>query len=404
VHRGTGFKSRLSTQAFEDARAAVGRFVGADPGRDVVLFTRNTTSAINLLARRLAPSPESVVLTTQMEHHSNELPWRRVGRVVHVRVGADGGVDEADLRHQLARHAGRVAVLAVTGASNVTGIMNPVHRFADWAHAAGARIVVDAAQLAPHRPLDMRPATDPEHLDFVAFSAHKMYAPFGVGVLVGPRALFLEGEPFEVGGGTVDAVGEGSVAWTDLPDREEAGTPCIMGAVALHAAIRTYREIGWAALAGHEAGLTASALEGMARIPGLTLYGSRELPRLGVITFNIAGLPHGLVAAILSHEYGIGSRNGCFCAQGYIRRLLGVGEEQIPLLTRYLASGDRSELPGAVRVSFGLYNTQIEVARLLDALGRISSGRYAQGYRLDPTHGDFVHPDLVADYDSCLGY
>jgi selenocysteine lyase/cysteine desulfurase len=404
VHRGTGFKSRLSTQAYEDARAAVSRFVGADPERDVVLFTRNTTSALNLLARRLTLPPGSVVLTTEMEHHSNDLPWRRVAPVVRVRVGPDGAVDEGDLRDQLERYSGRVALLAVTGASNVTGIINPVHRYAAWAHAAGARIVVDAAQLAPHGPIDMGPAGDPEHLDFVAFSAHKMYAPFGVGVLVGHRDAFHHGEPFEVGGGTVDVVGETDVTWADLPDREEAGTPCILGAVALHAAIRTYGDIGWAAVTGHEAELTTTAMDRMVRVRGLTLYASEHLPRFGVLTFNLAGLPHGLVAAILSHEWGIGSRSGCFCAQGYIRRLLGVGEDRSLRFARHLAAGDRSERPGAVRVSFGLSNTLDDVARFLEALTQVAAGRYARGYRLDPVHGDFYHPDLVTDYDSCLGF
>ena len=160
VHRGSGYKSRISTAAFEDARARVGRFVGADPERDVVLFAKNTTEAINKLARSLALDNDAVVLTTLLEHHSNELPWRaRPGlRTVCIRALADGTLDEEDLDRRLREHAGHVALLAVTGASNVTGVLPPVHRLAEKVHAVGGRILVDAAQLAPHRAIDMRRA------------------------------------------------------------------------------------------------------------------------------------------------------------------------------------------------------------------------------------------------------
>ena len=187
VHRGSGYKSRISTAAFEDARARVGRFVGADPERDVVLFAKNTTEAINKLARSLTMDDDAVVLTTLLEHHSNELPWRARprARTVCIRAHADGTLDEEDLDRRLREHAGRVALLAVSGASNVTGVLPPVHRLAEKVHAVGGRILVDAAQLAPHRAIDMRAHEDPGHLDFVAMSAHKLYAPFGSGALVG---------------------------------------------------------------------------------------------------------------------------------------------------------------------------------------------------------------------------
>ena len=154
-----------------------------------------------------------------MEHHSNELPWRRAARVVHVGLLPDGRVDEQDLAEQVARYRGSLRLLAVSGASNVTGYVNPVHAWARLAHEAGAEILVDAAQLAPHRPIDMRPGQDPEHLDYVAFSAHKMYAPFGIVVLVGNRAAFETGDRDVVGGGTVDIVDLESAYWTALPDR-----------------------------------------------------------------------------------------------------------------------------------------------------------------------------------------
>jgi selenocysteine lyase/cysteine desulfurase len=394
VHRGAGFKSRLSTWAYETARADVEQHLGLEREASVVLFTRNTSEAINMVASRYAFAPGAVVLTTSMEHHSNELPWRRVAEVVHVGLTPCGAVDEDDLAQKLERYQGRVALLAVTGASNVTGLLNPVHTWAEWAHAVGARILVDAAQLAPHRPIDLGHSGEPHHLDFLAFSGHKFYAPFGAGVLVGPRDCFAEGEPYQVGGGTVDLVAEGSVSWTGLPAREEAGTPCIMGAVALGAALRTCNQIGWRRIMAHEAELTTLALQQLGAIPGLTIYGGAGRPRVGVIAFNLAGIPHGLVAGILSQEWGIGTRSGCFCAHSYIRHLLRLDERwSDPARLRAV-----EPMPGAVRISFGVYNTCDEVLRLGEALRSITEGNHASGYRYDPDHGEYAHPDAACDY------
>jgi selenocysteine lyase/cysteine desulfurase len=392
VHRGTGFKSRYSSESYERAREAVGRFINAAPS-DAVLFTRNTTQAINHLANRLSLSSRPVILVSGMEHHSNDLPWRRVGQVMHVRLQQDGRLDENHLNDLLRTHRDRVGLLAVTGASNVTGYINPVHRYARWVHEAGGRIVVDAAQLSAHRPLDMRPADDPAHLDFVAFSAHKMYAPFGVGVLAGPRQIFAQGDPYEVGGGTVTSVSEDQVRWTELPDREEAGTPCVVGAVALEAAIRTYEALGWSGIQRHETALTELALARLARVPGLRLYGDsdprRATDRLGVIAFNLNELPHGLVAAILSREWGIGTRSGCFCAQIYVRHLLGIDEAAAQAIEQRISQGDRGAIPGAVRVSIGLYNRASEIETLASALEAIAAGEVTGEYVLDRASGEF---------------
>jgi selenocysteine lyase/cysteine desulfurase len=267
---------------------------------------------------------------------------------------------------------------------------------------------VDAAQLAPHRPIDMRPAEDPEHLDFVAFSAHKMYAPFGAGVLVGPRAVFEEGDPYEVGGGTVNSVSPERVSWTALPDKEEAGTPCIVGAVALGAAIKVYREIGWPDLERHEATLTRQALERLGRVPGITLYGdaepSRAAARVGVISFNLGDLPHGLVAAILGYEWGIGTRNGCFCAQIYMKHLLGMTETVVRDVERRIAAGDRGDLPGAVRISIGAYNSPRDIETLGKALDAIATGRIRGEYILDRASGAYHPTGMNHDFSQYFGH
>src|SRR6266542_3149047 len=391
VHRGVGYKSRLSSWAFDEARKRVARFVGADPTDAVVLFCRNTTEAINRLAHRYPFRPGDVVLTSLMEHHSNELPWRRVAEVIHVGVTSDGRVDEEDLARKLVAYSGRVRLLAVTGASNVTGYLNPVHDWARMAHAAGAEIVVDAAQLAAHRPIAMRPKGDPDRLDYVAFSAHKMYAPFGVGVLVGSRGAFETGDPDIVGGGAVDIVSLESAYWTDLPDREEAGTPDIVGVVALARAIRAFEE-----------------LARLSSIPGLIVYGDAHpgnaASRLGVVPFNVRGVPHALTAAVLSCEWGIGTRNGCFCAHPYVKALLHVSETEGRAVEQSILARDRSMIPGAVRASFGLFNTISDVDALGEALEAISRHDFDSGYVLDCERGEYTHPEFSPDFASRFSF
>jgi selenocysteine lyase/cysteine desulfurase len=388
VHRGTGYLSRVSTAAYEQARERVGRFVGADPERDAVLFGKNTTEAINKLARSLRMAPGSVVLTTLLEHHSNDLPWRARTETVHVRAWPDGTLDEDDLDRRLAEHRGRVALLVVSGASNVTGLVQPVHRLAEKVHAAGGRILVDAAQLLAHRPFDMRPHDDPGHIDFVALSGHKLYAPFGTGALIGRRDAFAA-EPDHRGGGTIYAVTADDVAWADLPDREEAGSPNVVGAVALAAALDTLERIGLERIAAHEAHLTRYAVDRLERVPGLTIHGPADavgggvVDKVGVVPFTIAGLPHGLVAAVLGYEHGVGVRSGCFCAQPYIVHLLRVTPDAARRWIDQARLGDIRDTPGMVRISLGCYNDTADIDRAVDALEALVAGEVQGRYRCD---------------------
>jgi cysteine desulfurase/selenocysteine lyase len=406
VHRGAGFKSRVASQAYEEARAVVAEFVGARPHEHVVIFGKNSTEAINKLSYRLALAPQDVVLVSTLDHHSNDLPWRARARVVHVRAGARGDLDEEHFVHLLAAHGGRVRLVAVTGASNVTGCLPDIHRLARLAHAAGARILVDAAQLAPHRHIDMGTLDDPSHLDYLVLSAHKMYAPFGSGALIGRRDTFAQGEPELRGGGTIRAVTLDAVTWADAPERDEAGSPNVVGAVALAAAMQALARIGMASIARHEASLVEHALRGLAGLPGVRVFGdadpARAAQRLGVIPFDVKGLPHGLVAAILSAEHGIGVRNGCFCAHPYLAQLLGLDDRQVRSLQQRMAGDDRRDLPGLVRISLGLYNTGQEIDRLLAALRAIVRGEHAHDYRLDARSGDYRAPGAVPAPQGCF--
>ncbi|RIK18029.1 MAG: aminotransferase, partial [Anaerolineae bacterium] len=393
VHRGTGFKSRLSTVAYDQSHEIIGRFVGADLSTNTVIFGKNTTEAINKLAWRYPLAPDSVVLTTQLEHHSNDLPWRPHAHVVHVRALPDGRFDEDDFDRLLAEYAGRVALVTVTGASNVSGFLQPIHRLARKAHAAGARILVDCAQLAPHRRVDMLPDDDPEHLDFVTLSAHKMYAPYGTGALIGPKEIFLHEAPEYRGGGTVDIVTLDEVHWAGVPDREEAGSPNVVGAVAMAVAAQVLMEVGMDAVAAHEEHLIAYTLERLREVPGIHIYGetdpARAHEKVGVIPFNLEGMSHFLVAAILGYEGGIGVRSGCFCAHPYVVHLLHLDEDESHRWRDQMLAGDKSEMPGMVRASFGCYSNTDDVDRLVEMLKAIARGDYHGDYALDRATGEY---------------
>ena len=393
VHRGAGFKSQIATEAYELAHDLVLGFVGADPRTNTAILGKNTTEAINLLAHRFPLAPDDVVLCSLMEHHSNDLPWRGQARFYHVAVNHDGTLDEEDFDRLLRHHAGRVKLVAISGASNVTGCLNPIHRLAEKAHAAGARILVDAAQLAPHRAIDMRPDDDAAHLDFVALSAHKMYAPYGTGALVGSTAFFRQGAPEMVGGGTADCVTADDVHWADPPNRDEAGSPNVVGAVALAQAILCLQEIGMDALARHEAELTAHALHRLGEIDGLRLYGladpDRVEDRVGVIPFTMRDADHYKIAAVLSFEGGIGVRNGCFCAHPYSLRLLEVPDNVAVNQRQDVLEGRRVGLPGLVRISFGCYNTVEEIDHTVEVLTRLAAGETEGEYEQNPVSGAY---------------
>ncbi len=395
VHRGNGYKSQLSTHAYEMARQAALEFVNADPNVHTCIFGKNTTEAINKLARRYPFSPDrNIVITSGMEHHSNDLPWRAVANVVHIGLTPDGRLDEENFDEALKSYSDKIALVAITGASNVTGFINPYYRLAEKTHSVGARIVLDCAQLAPHRKIDMLSVDDPAHLDFIAISAHKLYAPFGTGALVGLQEIFANGEPDFTGGGTVEIVTLEDAVWTAPPEREEAGSPNTIGAVALGAAIHQLDKVGMQAVADHESQLTAYALERLCQIPEIRVIGDsnpeRSSERLGVIPFNLPGISHFLVAAILGYEYGIGVRSGCFCAHPYVLHLLGLArEEEIEARDRIIA-GDRSNMPGMVRASFGLYNSTRDVDEFIEALGHIIQGDYQGKYVQDLSTGEFA--------------
>lgn len=393
VHRGSGYKSLISTRAFDHAREVILKFMGGDEDQDVVIFGKNTSEVINLLAANTDWEPGDVVITTLMEHHSNDLPWRGKAQVEHVGVKSDGSLDMEDLEQKLKIFAGRVKFVTCTGASNVTGYINPIHDVAELAHRYGAMVLIDCAQLAPHRAVEMGTPGTLRHIDFVCISAHKMYAPFGTGALIGPKEYFQKTEPDYRGGGTIEIVTLKEIYWAQAPDRMEAGSPNVIGAVALAASMNILSKVGMDAVAAHEKELTRYALGKMKDVPGLRLLGSsdpdRVEDRVGVIPFMLEGMPHAKLAAILSFEGGIGVRNGCFCAHPYILHLLGITDQQFDVFKMQVLHNDRSDRPGLVRASFGCYNNFSEIDHFVEMLERISAGETVGDYRVDPVSGSY---------------
>jgi selenocysteine lyase/cysteine desulfurase len=387
VHRGAGYKSQISTAAYEGARETVKAFFRARRD-DAVIFTRNTTDAINLLASSL-PEGSSVV-SFASEHHANFLPWQLVpGRVTYLDAPSSA-IDSLDRLEEHFTSGAPTTLVAVTGASNVTGEIWPLAEIAALAHSHGARLLLDAAQLAPHFKVDV---TDLD-VDYMAVSGHKLYAPFGAGVLIG-RADWLEAtDPFLRGGGAVDFVTTSEVLWSALPERQEAGSPNVVGAVAMAVALEQLAKYGMDRIGQEEIALGNYARSRLCSVPGLDLYRlwDEQAARIGVATFNLAGYDHSQVAAILSAEFGIGVRHGCFCAHPLMLQLLGVSDDQASRIRAGMKRGEKSRIPGAVRMSLGLGTRQSEIDYLVASLEQLATEGPRWHYAVDPQTGDYL-PD-----------
>jgi cysteine desulfurase/selenocysteine lyase len=349
IHRAVHCLGEEATAAYEEAREKVARFINA-PSPDCIVFTRNATEAINLVAYtwgRANVGPQSEVLLTLLEHHSNLIPWQRLVAEKGASLRYIGLTD-----HQILDLDGleglmneRTRILSVTHVSNAVGTINPVERLAAQAHRNGSLILVDGAQSAPHMPVDVQ-AMD---CDFFAFSAHKMLGPTGVGVLYARRELLEEMEPFLGGGEMISRVTFEDATWNDVPWKFEAGTPNIADVIAFGAAIDYLERLGMENVRAHEVELTGYALSRLRRMDGMTIYGPPDpADRGGVISLNYPDLhPHDIGTILDRH--GVAIRAGHHCTQPLMRSL-GVS--------------------GTARVSFYLYNTPEEVDVLIDALSK----------------------------------
>ncbi|CAH8716286.1 cysteine desulfurase [Paenibacillus thiaminolyticus] len=345
VHRGVHTLGSRATDAYEGARETVARFIHARHPEEIV-FTRGTTTALNLVAssyaRSVCKEGDEIVLTP-MEHHSNLIPWQQVAKATgatlkYIPLQEDGTIDLADVEQTV---TDRAKIVSVTYASNVLGVINPVKDIAAIAHRHGAVMVVDGAQSTPHMRIDVQDLD----CDFYTLSGHKMCGPTGIGALYGKKELLNKMEPVEFGGEMIDHVDLYESTWKEIPWRFEGGTPIIAGAVGLAAAITFLEEVGMDAIAAHEHELADYAVEQLSAIEGITIYGPKK-NRIGLVTFNLDDVhPHD-VATVLDAK-GIAIRAGHHCCQPLMRWL---------------------QASATARASFYLYNTEEDIDRLAEAL------------------------------------
>ena len=347
IHRGIHALSEEATARYEEVRLKTAHFIGA-PGPETVVFTRNTTESINLVAhawgRRYLRPGDEIVLTI-MEHHSNLVPWQLLARDTGVKlqfvdIDDEGRLIWDDFERLIGQ---RTRLVSVTHMSNVLGTINPVKDIAELAHSRGALVLVDGAQSVPHMAVDVSGL----ECDFMAFSAHKMLGPTGVGVLYARQGLLEEMDPFLGGGEMISRVLPEQSTWNDVPWKYEAGTPNIADVIAFGAAIEYLQALGMDAVRAHEKEITAYALEALSAVPQVTIYGPREAEaRGGVVAFNLGDLhPHDLGTVLDRH--GVAVRAGHHCAQPLMRRL---------------------DCVATARASFYVYNRLDEVDTLLEGI------------------------------------
>jgi cysteine desulfurase/selenocysteine lyase len=351
VHRGAHWMSERTTEAFEAARDSVARLMNA-PSRNQIIFTRNSTEAMNLVAYsygRGVMQPGQAVVISEMEHHSNIVPWQllRDSHGIELRVVRVTDLGELDMEHLESLLAdGRVGLVSITHMSNVLGTYTPAERIVALAHAHGAKVMLDGSQAIVHRRVDVQ-ALD---VDFYAWTGHKLYGPTGIGVLYGKAELLEAMPPFLGGGDMISSVTFERSTWARVPHKFEAGTPAILEGIGLNAAVHYVEAIGYDAIAAHEAALTEHALAKLASVGGMTIFGQAQ-DRGGVISFALEGA-HAHDVATLLDQSGIAVRAGHHCAEPLMHRL-GVDS--------------------TARATFGVYTTIEEIDFLAETLGRIKA-------------------------------
>lgn len=374
IGRGNGQKGEISSDRYEKSRDIVLKFFNLeDSSTHTVVYTKTATESLNLLANILIKNKSDKILTTRMEHHANDLPWRNTATVEYIEVDELGRIRLDDIENKLIANKGSIKYISITGASNVTGYINPIQEVAKLAHKYGAKIIVDGAQLVAHKEVDMKGKDKSEVIDFLVFSSHKAYSPFGSGAIVGLSEDLENVEPFLRGGGCVDCVLDDMVIWSEQPSLHEAGSPNFIGVMAMVTALEKLKEIGLKNVYEHERELKEYLIKEMKQIDNVILYGDTENTddRIGVIPFNIKCNDKDCydIAQILADEYAIALRSGKFCAHPYVNRLLKISDSEA---YEYNLNEDELGSLGMIRLSIGLYNTIEEAEIFLEALKRIA--------------------------------
>ena len=356
IERGDGQKSLYCSDLYEESRNYLLKYFNAPEDIYTAIFVANTTDGLNMLSNILINSKDDIVITTRMEHHSNDLPWR----------------GKCNLKY-VDKYRERIKYITITGASNVTGYINDIKRIAKLIHKYGGKIIVDGAQLVPHKKVSMCQEDSSENIDFLVFSGHKIYAPFGSGAIIGLKESFNMNPPDSKGGGTVDLVLDDREIWLNTPEKNEAGTPNLFGAVAIMEAMKEVERIGFDTIEKNEKELLKYIIDGLKDLSRVRLYADNENinDRLGILVFTIDGMSYEEVGEKLSEVRGIGVRQGGFCSHPYTRRVLGIADNE---LQNYIS---KNGVPGLVRVSLGIYNTKKEANIFLETIEYLCR-RYAK--------------------------
>ncbi|AOR22860.1 aminotransferase class V-fold PLP-dependent enzyme [Clostridium taeniosporum] len=373
IGRGTGQKAEITTELYYQSKVFLMDFFNIkDREKYVVIYVNNTTEALNKLAKTLNKVDDEIVLISRMEHHSNDLPWRNRGKVDYIEVDKNGRLKLNELEEKLKNNFGKIKYVSLTGASNVTGYVNNIHEIAKIVHKYNAKLIVDAAQLVAHKKISISGNSKEEDIDFLVFSSHKIYSPFGIGVIIGLKEDFKNSLPDYSGGGTVELVLDDEVTYLEPPEKNEAGTPNFLGVMSLINSLKEIRNIGYKFIEEHEKILLKRMLQGLESIPQVINYGDtfNIYDRLGIAVFNINGFYDRDVAEILAKKRGIAVRHGWFCAHPYCRRLMRITEEE----ASSFLNDSTKKMPGMIRVSFAVYNTEREVDFFLNTVEDIAKG------------------------------
>jgi len=397
THSSVHFSARVSSTTYRWAHERILSFLGADPNDYTCLFVGSgSTAGFNRIAHLLhgIRPQHDTVLVSLMEHHSNDLPHRRLHQqVLHIPLenNSSGRICQDSLRQLLSSESNKVNYVAITAASNVTGICNPIAEIAALAHEYGAYVVVDASQAIAHRKFSL--STDGcGQVDVFVFSGHKLYTPGSPGVLVCRKSLLEQSDPYEIGGGVEKVYADRYELLHTYPEREEAGTPNIVGAITLAFTVELLERIGMEKIEKEEHRLHERLVTGLTSVDGVRIYGIEGVPleeRTPTLALAMQEMEHGLLAAVLNDYYNIAVRNQCFCAHPYVRELI---KHDLWMLPENILDNDAQLLSkqGLVRVSLGLYSNDSDVDHLLCALREISKMRILYGSKYQPD-GSYRH-------------
>lgn len=373
IARGDGQKSQYCSDLYEECRRYILKYFNAPEEIYTAIFVGNTTDGLNKLSNILINNKDDIVITTRMEHHSNDLPWRNKCDLKYVEVNEDGRININEIKELIERYKEKVKYITITGASNVTGYINDIRKISGLIHKYGGKIIVDGAQLVPHKKIYMYKKDSLENIDFLVFSGHKIYAPFGSGAIIGLRKDFNNNLPDTKGGGTVEYVIDNNQLWLNTPEKNEAGTPNLFGAVAIMEAMKEIEKIGFERIEKNEKELLQYLINGLKELNRVKLYADNDCidDRLGILVFTIDGMKYYEVGEKLSEIKAIGVRQGGFCSHPYTRRVLGIPNNQ---LQEYI---NKNGIPGLVRVSLGIYNSKKEANIFLETV-ELLCRRYAR--------------------------